>query len=169
MKDLISAEALKLRSLLLPRLVRVLAALGAGFILFAVVRIAQDEHTTVTASDLATAPAQPLWFLGSHRRGVEHRRGISTSHHPHHAVTGAPAAKAPRGKGDRGGRLRHNRHVGRDNCRGDRRRAEPARGAPAGRLLRRRHVGFDSPDRSPSERCGSCSLPDSACWPATAR
>jgi ABC-2 type transport system permease protein len=63
MKDLISAEALKLRTLLLPRLVLVLAALGAGFILFAVVQIAQDENTTVTASDLATAPAQPLWFL----------------------------------------------------------------------------------------------------------
>jgi len=63
MKDLISAESLKLRTLLLPRLVLVLAALGAGFILFAVVQIAQDEHTTVTPSDLATAPAQPLWFL----------------------------------------------------------------------------------------------------------
>ena len=63
MKDLISAEALKLRTLWLPRLVLVLAALGAGCIMFAVVRIAQDEHTTVTASDLATAPAQPLWFL----------------------------------------------------------------------------------------------------------
>jgi len=63
MKDLIGAEALKLRTLLLPRLVLVLAALGAGFILFAIVQIAQDEHTTVTASDLATAPAQPLWFL----------------------------------------------------------------------------------------------------------
>ena len=63
MKNLISAEALKLRTLWLPRLVLVLAALGAGFIMFAVVRIAQDEHTTVTASDLATAPAQPLWFL----------------------------------------------------------------------------------------------------------
>jgi ABC-2 type transport system permease protein len=63
MKDLISAEALKLRTLLLPRLVLVLAALGAGFILFAVVQIAQDENTTVRASNLATAPAQPLWFL----------------------------------------------------------------------------------------------------------
>jgi ABC-2 type transport system permease protein len=63
MKDLISAEALKLRTLLLPRLVLVLAAVGAGFILFAVVQIAQDEKTTVTTSDLATAPAQPLWFL----------------------------------------------------------------------------------------------------------
>jgi ABC-2 type transport system permease protein len=63
MKDLISAEALKLRTLWLPRVVLVLAGLGAGFILFAVVQIAQDEHTTVTASDLATAPAQPLWFL----------------------------------------------------------------------------------------------------------
>jgi ABC-2 type transport system permease protein len=63
MKDLISAEALKLRTLLLPRLVLVLAALGAGFILFAVVQIAQDDNATVTTSDLATAPAQPLWFL----------------------------------------------------------------------------------------------------------
>lgn len=63
MKDLIGAEALKLRTLLLPRLVLVLSALGAGFILFAVVQIAQDENTTVTTSDLATAPAQPLWFL----------------------------------------------------------------------------------------------------------
>jgi ABC-2 type transport system permease protein len=63
MKDLISAEALKLRTLLLPRLVLVLAAVGAGFILFAVVQIAQDENTTVTTSDLATAPAQPMWFL----------------------------------------------------------------------------------------------------------
>ena len=63
MRDLISAEALKLRTLLLPRLVLVLAALGAGFILFAVVQIAQDENTTVTPFDLATAPAQPLWFL----------------------------------------------------------------------------------------------------------
>jgi ABC-2 type transport system permease protein len=63
MKDLISAEALKLRTLLLPRLVLVLAALGAGFIAFAAVQIARDEKTTVTASDLATAAAQPLWFL----------------------------------------------------------------------------------------------------------
>jgi ABC-2 type transport system permease protein len=63
MKALISAEALKLRTLLLPRLVLAMAALGAGFILFAVVQIAQDENATVTTSDLATAPAQPLWFL----------------------------------------------------------------------------------------------------------
>jgi ABC-2 type transport system permease protein len=63
MKDLISAEALKLRTLLLPRLVLVLAALGGGFIMFAVVQIAQDENTTLTTSDLATGPAQPLWFL----------------------------------------------------------------------------------------------------------
>ena len=63
MKDLMSAEALKLRTLLLPRLVLVLAALGGGFILFAAVQIAQDDNTTVTTSDLATAPAQPLWFL----------------------------------------------------------------------------------------------------------
>jgi ABC-2 type transport system permease protein len=64
MKHLISAEALKLRTLLLPRLVLVLAALGGGFILFAVVQIAQDENTaTVSTTDLATAPAQPLWFL----------------------------------------------------------------------------------------------------------
>jgi ABC-2 type transport system permease protein len=64
MKDLISAEALKLRTLLLPRLVLILAALGGGFILFAVVQIAQDENTTtVSTTDLATAPAQPLWFL----------------------------------------------------------------------------------------------------------
>jgi ABC-2 type transport system permease protein len=63
MNDLISAEALKLRTLLLPRLMLVLAALGAGFILFAVVQIAHDEHTTVTTAGLATAAAQPLWFL----------------------------------------------------------------------------------------------------------
>jgi ABC-2 type transport system permease protein len=62
-KDLISAEALKLRTLLLPRLVLVLAALGAGFITFAAVQIARDENTAVTASDLATAAAEPLWFL----------------------------------------------------------------------------------------------------------
>jgi ABC-2 type transport system permease protein len=43
--------------------VLVLAALGAGFILFAVVQIAQDDNATVTTTDLATAPAQPLWFL----------------------------------------------------------------------------------------------------------
>jgi ABC-2 type transport system permease protein len=63
MKDLISAEALKLRTLLMPRLVLLLAALGSGFIMFAVVLTAKDEKTTVTTSDLATAPAQPLWFL----------------------------------------------------------------------------------------------------------
>lgn len=63
MNDLLRAESLKLRTLLLPRLMLLLAALGAGFIMFAVVQIANDEHIAVSAIGLATAAAQPLWFL----------------------------------------------------------------------------------------------------------
>jgi ABC-2 type transport system permease protein len=63
MNDLLRAESLKLRTLLLPRLMLLLAALGAGFIMFAVVQIANDAHIVVSATDLATAAAQPLWFL----------------------------------------------------------------------------------------------------------
>src|SRR5204863_4981052 len=63
MNNLLRAESLKLRTLLLPRLMLLLAALGAGFLMFAVVQIAHDEHNTVSANDLATAAAQPLWFL----------------------------------------------------------------------------------------------------------
>jgi ABC-2 type transport system permease protein len=63
MTALLRAEALKLRTLLLPRLMLALAALGGGFLGFAVVRIARDEHTTVSPKALATAAAQPLWFL----------------------------------------------------------------------------------------------------------
>jgi ABC-2 type transport system permease protein len=63
MKGRINAEALKLRTLLLPRLALGLAALSAGFITFAVVQIARDQKTPVTAADLGTAAAKPLWFL----------------------------------------------------------------------------------------------------------
>jgi ABC-2 type transport system permease protein len=64
MTVLLRAEGLKLRTLLLPRLMLALAALGGGFIMFAVVRIARGEHTSVSPTALATAAAQPLWFLG---------------------------------------------------------------------------------------------------------
>jgi ABC-2 type transport system permease protein len=63
MTVLVRAEILKLRTLLLPRLMLALAALGGGFIMYAVVRTAHDEHTPVSTKDLATAAAQPLWFL----------------------------------------------------------------------------------------------------------
>ena len=63
MTVLLRAEILKLRTLLLPRLMLALAALGGGFIMYAVVRTAHDQHTTVSTTDLATAAAQPLWFL----------------------------------------------------------------------------------------------------------
>ena len=63
MTVLLRAEILKLRTLLLPRLMLALAALGGGFIMYAVVRTAHHEHTPVSTTDLATAAAQPLWFL----------------------------------------------------------------------------------------------------------
>ena len=57
------AEGLKLRSVPLPRLMLILAALGAGFIAFVVVHTANAGHTTVSAHNLVTAVAAPLWFL----------------------------------------------------------------------------------------------------------
>ena len=63
MTVLIRAEILKLRTLPLPRLMLVVAALGGGFIMYAAVRIAHDQHATPSPTDLATAAAQPLWFL----------------------------------------------------------------------------------------------------------
>jgi hypothetical protein len=63
MRDVVDAEALKLRTLLLPRLALLVAALGSGLIGFAVVSIATDLGETVTPAGLATAPAQTLWFV----------------------------------------------------------------------------------------------------------
>ncbi|HZY27580.1 MAG TPA: hypothetical protein VFE49_04915 [Jiangellaceae bacterium] len=63
MRDVVDAEALKLRTLVLPRLALLLAALGSGLIGFAGARIAADTGGTVTPADLATAPAKTLWFL----------------------------------------------------------------------------------------------------------
>ncbi len=63
MNVLLHAESLKLRTLLLPRLMVVLAGLGAGFIAFVVVHTAKTEHSAVSLSNLATAAAAPLWFL----------------------------------------------------------------------------------------------------------
>jgi ABC-2 type transport system permease protein len=63
MRDVVDAEALKLRTLLLPRLALLVAALGAGLIGFAAASIATDAGETVTPADLATAPAKTLWFL----------------------------------------------------------------------------------------------------------
>jgi ABC-2 type transport system permease protein len=63
MTGLLHAETLKLRTVPLPRLMLILAALGAGFIAFAVVHTANAEHTTVSPHTLATAVAAPLWFL----------------------------------------------------------------------------------------------------------
>jgi ABC-2 family transporter protein len=57
------AESLKLRSVPLPRLMLIFAALGAGFIAFVVVHTANSEHTTVSPTNLVTAVAAPLWFL----------------------------------------------------------------------------------------------------------
>ena len=63
MTGLLRAESLKLRSVPLPRLMLILAALGAGFIAFVVVHTAKTEHTTVSPPNLVTAVAAPLWFL----------------------------------------------------------------------------------------------------------
>lgn len=63
MRAIVDAEALKLRTLLLPRLALLLAALGAGLIGFAAASIATDAGQTLTPADLATAPAKTLWFL----------------------------------------------------------------------------------------------------------
>ena len=63
MNHLLHAESLKLRTVSLPRLMLVLAALGAGLIAFVVVHTAKAEHTAVSLSNLATAAAAPLWFL----------------------------------------------------------------------------------------------------------
>jgi len=64
MNHLLHAETLKLRTVPLPRLMLVPAALGAGLIAFVVVHTAKTEHTAVALSHLATAAAAPLWFLG---------------------------------------------------------------------------------------------------------
>jgi ABC-2 type transport system permease protein len=63
MNHLLHAEGLKLRTVLLPRLMLLFAALGAGLIAFVVVHTAKTEHTAVSLSNLATAAAAPLWFL----------------------------------------------------------------------------------------------------------
>jgi hypothetical protein len=63
MRDVVDAEALKLRTLVLPRLALLLAVLGSGLIGFAAVRIATDTGETVTPADLTTAPARTLWFV----------------------------------------------------------------------------------------------------------
>jgi ABC-2 type transport system permease protein len=63
MNHLLHAEGLKLRTVPLPRLMLVPAALGAGLIAFVVVHTAKTEHTAVSLSTLATAAAAPLWFL----------------------------------------------------------------------------------------------------------
>jgi ABC-2 type transport system permease protein len=63
MNSLLTSEALKLRTLLLPRATLALAAALSGVIGFAVVRIAADSDETVTLADVATASAQPMWFL----------------------------------------------------------------------------------------------------------
>jgi ABC-2 type transport system permease protein len=63
MNHLLHAESLKLRTVPLPRLMLVLAGLGAGLIAFVVVHTAKTEHTAVALSHLATAAAAPLWFL----------------------------------------------------------------------------------------------------------
>jgi ABC-2 type transport system permease protein len=63
MSHLVHAETLKLRTVLLPRLMLILAGLGAGMIAFVVVHTAKTEHSAVSLSTLATAAAAPLWFL----------------------------------------------------------------------------------------------------------
>ena len=60
MNHLVHAESLKLRTVPLPRLMLVLAALGAGMIAFVVVHTANTEHSAVSLSTLATAAAAPL-------------------------------------------------------------------------------------------------------------
>ena len=63
MTGLLRAESLKLRSVPLPRLMLLLAGLGAGFIAFVIVHTANAEHATVSPHNLVTAVAAPLWFL----------------------------------------------------------------------------------------------------------
>jgi ABC-2 type transport system permease protein len=63
MNVILRAENLKLRTLMLPRLMLLFAAIGAGFLAFVVVYSAKSEHSAVALSNLATAAAAPLWFL----------------------------------------------------------------------------------------------------------
>jgi ABC-2 type transport system permease protein len=58
----LGAETLKLRTLLLPRLMIVLAALGTGFVSFAVVRT-DDDGAAASPHAMAAAAGQPMWFL----------------------------------------------------------------------------------------------------------
>lgn len=59
----ISAEMLKLRTLLLPRAVLVLAAMAAGLIGYAMSSIAIEQGDRVELVDLAASPARTMWFL----------------------------------------------------------------------------------------------------------
>ena len=73
MRNIVDAEALKLRTLVLPRIALLLAALGSGLIGFAGVRIATDTGETVTSADLATAPAKTLVPRRDRRRAGHSR------------------------------------------------------------------------------------------------
>jgi ABC-2 type transport system permease protein len=63
MTAMLRAETLKLRTVLMPRMMLALAVLGGGSLTGIVVATAHHDGTAVTGTDLATAAAQPLWFL----------------------------------------------------------------------------------------------------------
>jgi ABC-type transport system involved in multi-copper enzyme maturation permease subunit len=60
---LLRSEMLKLRTVPLPRLMLLLAALGGGILGFAAAQIAHHQHDPLSVTQLATFAAQPLWFL----------------------------------------------------------------------------------------------------------
>lgn len=63
MTDLVATEALKLRTLVLPRAVLAVGAAGSAVIGYAAVDIAADSGAVPTLAELAVAPGQALWFL----------------------------------------------------------------------------------------------------------
>jgi ABC-2 type transport system permease protein len=65
MNDVLASEALKLRTLVLPRAVLALGAALSGVIGYAMVRIAHDQGDAVTLAQVVAGPAQPMWFLAT--------------------------------------------------------------------------------------------------------
>jgi len=65
MNDVLASEALKLRTLMLPRAVLALGAVLSGVIGYAMVSIADDQGDTVTLAQVAIGPVQPMWFLAT--------------------------------------------------------------------------------------------------------
>src|SRR3712207_8113559 len=86
----IGAEALKLRTLLMPGAVLAAGAVLSGVIGHAAVDIAADSSETPTLAELAVAPGQVLWF------GAVIVAVLATAGEYHHRTIVGTLIQAPR-------------------------------------------------------------------------